>query len=283
MAQAFKVLRTDTLNKGVLRLSVEATQGTLTRSLLDGPDNLKDKVEQLVIQTVNSRAVIDMLVQQILPLVQTNDREEKTEESTEDNSLNNSCHSVVLDGIPSVINVPLSHSTLNSSVIVHEEESNPPSIGNSQLNEQPIINDQEQVLEEEQAEQSEQSEQEEQENEDEESEDSEDELETVSEVVNEVVNNTMSPFKAFLSMVKSVVTKRQDNNERNNEKEEDISNLEEKLEQLKEMGFGDRDANLKLLKFHNRFQEGLDSVVEDLLIQKSQEVTEAPQEVTVQN
>lgn len=46
-----------------------------------------------------------------------------------------------------------------------------------------------------------------------------------------------------------------------------IPNLEEMLEQLKLMGFSDREANIKLLQFHKKFNEGLDAVVDDLLTQ----------------
>ncbi len=47
--------------------------------------------------------------------------------------------------------------------------------------------------------------------------------------------------------------------------------MEETLTQLKEMGFTDRDSVVKTLKFHKRFQEGLNEVVEDLLLQHEEE------------
>lgn len=58
----------------------------------------------------------------------------------------------------------------------------------------------------------------------------------------------------------------------NSEKKEEIEIPEETLKQLQEMGFGDREANVKTLKFHKKFNEGLDAVVEDLLQQKTTEV-----------
>jgi len=44
---------------------------------------------------------------------------------------------------------------------------------------------------------------------------------------------------------------------------------EELLKQLAEMGFLDRETNMKTFRFHKKFNEGLDEVVEDLLIQSS--------------
>jgi len=44
---------------------------------------------------------------------------------------------------------------------------------------------------------------------------------------------------------------------------------EELLQQLAEMGFVDREMNMKTFRFHKKFNEGLDAVVEDLLIQSS--------------
>jgi len=44
-------------------------------------------------------------------------------------------------------------------------------------------------------------------------------------------------------------------------------NIEELLEQLTMMGFTDREANIEAIKFHNKFNEGLDAIVEDLITQ----------------
>jgi len=58
------------------------------------------------------------------------------------------------------------------------------------------------------------------------------------------------------------------NNNANNEEETvEIPNLEETLSQLADMGFSDRDANVKLLRFHKKYNEGVDEVIEDLLLQ----------------
>jgi len=53
-----------------------------------------------------------------------------------------------------------------------------------------------------------------------------------------------------------------------NEENIEIPNLEELLQQLHDMGFEDRDRNIRILKFHRRFREGLDETIEDLLSEK---------------
>ncbi len=59
--------------------------------------------------------------------------------------------------------------------------------------------------------------------------------------------------------------------EEKKEDKEAVEIPEETLKQLQDMGFEDREANVKTLKFHKKFNEGLDAVVEDLLQQKSTE------------
>eukprot|EP01114_Cavostelium_apophysatum_P005280 TRINITY_DN1607_c0_g1_i2.p1 TRINITY_DN1607_c0_g1~~TRINITY_DN1607_c0_g1_i2.p1 ORF type:complete len:460 (+),score=128.53 TRINITY_DN1607_c0_g1_i2:114-1493(+) len=44
-----------------------------------------------------------------------------------------------------------------------------------------------------------------------------------------------------------------------------IPNLEDLLNQLASMGFTDREQNIKALKFHKKYNEGLNEVIEDLL------------------
>jgi predicted transcriptional regulator len=68
-----------------------------------------------------------------------------------------------------------------------------------------------------------------------------------------------------MSLVKSIISKKDSDNKI------DIANLEDMLKQLNEMGFTDRESNLKLVKFHNQFKEGLDEVVEALLTQSQLE------------
>eukprot|EP00027_Filamoeba_sp_ATCC50430_P006748 CAMPEP_0168555988 /NCGR_PEP_ID=MMETSP0413-20121227/8639_1 /TAXON_ID=136452 /ORGANISM="Filamoeba nolandi, Strain NC-AS-23-1" /LENGTH=355 /DNA_ID=CAMNT_0008586897 /DNA_START=140 /DNA_END=1204 /DNA_ORIENTATION=+ len=53
------------------------------------------------------------------------------------------------------------------------------------------------------------------------------------------------------------------------ENEDEIPNQEELLKKLADMGFTDKEANIKTLRFHKKYNEGLDEVVEDLLLQKS--------------
>jgi NACalpha-BTF3-like transcription factor len=43
--------------------------------------------------------------------------------------------------------------------------------------------------------------------------------------------------------------------------------LDDMLKQLSDMGFADKEANEKALRFHYNYDEGLDAVVEDLLSQ----------------
>ncbi len=55
-----------------------------------------------------------------------------------------------------------------------------------------------------------------------------------------------------------------------------IPNLEEILSQLADMGFTDKETNLKVLQFHKNFNEGLAEVVEDLLIQSNTNENKQP-------
>jgi len=47
-----------------------------------------------------------------------------------------------------------------------------------------------------------------------------------------------------------------------------IPNLDELLSQLESMGFTDKEQNIKVLRFHRKFNEGMDEVIEELLSQK---------------
>lgn len=80
-------------------------------------------------------------------------------------------------------------------------------------------------------------------------------------------------FLALFKPKKSSKENSQDESDQSDteEKKEAVEVPEETLKQLQDMGFEDREANVKTLKFHKKFNEGLDAVVEDLLQQKSTE------------
>jgi len=87
-------------------------------------------------------------------------------------------------------------------------------------------------------------------------------------------------LRSLLNLFKLSSGKRREAND-DEEEEIQIDNLEETLIQLKEMGFTDRDTVVKTLKFHKRFQEGLNEVIEDLLLQHEEEENASePTEVT---
>jgi len=72
-----------------------------------------------------------------------------------------------------------------------------------------------------------------------------------------------SPIKSLLSLFKPFKNPQQTRKEIPQEK------LNEMVNQLNDMGFYDNEANIKALKFHYGFNEGLDAVIEDLLIQSA--------------
>jgi len=71
-----------------------------------------------------------------------------------------------------------------------------------------------------------------------------------------------TPTEIFGSPIKSFIYSLFKPTPKSNEKE-----VEEILDKLAAMGFPDREANLEVIKFHNKFNEGLDVIVEDLLLQ----------------
>jgi len=73
-----------------------------------------------------------------------------------------------------------------------------------------------------------------------------------------------TPTEIFGSPIKSFIYSLFKPTPKSNEKE-----VEEILEKLAAMGFPDREANLEVIKFHNKFNEGLDVIVEDLLLQSA--------------
>jgi len=73
-------------------------------------------------------------------------------------------------------------------------------------------------------------------------------------------------FRSLLSVFKSFKKEQAPK-----EKEIPQEQLESMLKQLEDMGFADKEACTRALKFHHGFNEGLDAVVEDLLSQKEKE------------
>jgi len=83
-----------------------------------------------------------------------------------------------------------------------------------------------------------------------------------------------SPLKMlWSSLFKSNKKSRQDSED---DESLNIPNIEEVLQQLAAMGFTDKEANVKALRFHNKFKEGIHEVVDDLLIQSS--INDKPQQ-----
>lgn len=81
-------------------------------------------------------------------------------------------------------------------------------------------------------------------------------------------SEVLAPFKSFLSIFNKSFHK--EPSPKVVKEEEPLPNQEELLTKLHSMGFTNREANLKALRFHKNYNEGLDEVVEDLL-QQSQE------------
>lgn len=86
-------------------------------------------------------------------------------------------------------------------------------------------------------------------------------------------------IQSFLALFKPKPKQNNSDESANNSDSESVPKTEEEtaevpeetLKQLQDMGFDDREANLKTLKFHKKYNEGLDAVVEDLLQQKNSE------------
>jgi len=84
----------------------------------------------------------------------------------------------------------------------------------------------------------------------------------------EVKKETPTPIlNSFLSLFKSSQKKTPRPQEIDNLDNVQIPNLEDLLNQLDAMGFTDKEQNIKVLRFHKKFNEGLDEVVEELLHQ----------------
>jgi len=104
---------------------------------------------------------------------------------------------------------------------------------------------------------------------------SEEEIETFVPVNSNPIPNPKSPLSLRSVLNNLFKLSRRHNPQVDKQEEEDIPNLEETLNQLFEMGFTDRDTLVKTLKFHKQFQEGLNEVIEDLLLQREEEKTES--------
>jgi hypothetical protein len=89
-------------------------------------------------------------------------------------------------------------------------------------------------------------------------------------------------FKTIADQLKSFITYFQKRNKvppalnpiENGNPEEDPSIIvpEDLLQTLHDMGFTDRETNEKVLRFHTKFSEGLDSVIEDILLRQNSEM-----------
>jgi hypothetical protein len=84
-----------------------------------------------------------------------------------------------------------------------------------------------------------------------------------------------SALRSLLSLFKISPKNRrieEEPNENVEEEEVEIPNLEDSLKQLADMGFSDRESNIKLLRFHKKYNEGVDEVIEDLLMQMQEKL-----------
>jgi len=79
---------------------------------------------------------------------------------------------------------------------------------------------------------------------------------------------SISPLRSVLSFFKSF---KKDQSKEVEEKTIPQEKLDEMNKQLNDMGFHDYEANMKALRFHYKYNEGLDAVIEDLLSQKTEQ------------
>jgi len=200
--------------------------------LLDNPD-VRAQLETIILETVQSKPFIDTIIQKFFE--QTKESQPSIEEKQ--------VQSVVVEAIPQVL------SNLQKEV----EKAPIESIKEipKQIDEVPKIEkvvQQEQNIEEKKV-----------------IEAQEDSFVLVPDQPeeNRIESGTSPLVRSFLSIFKSF---KKEEPKQPQQKMIPKEKLEEMLKQLRDMGFTDDEVNMKALHFHYKFNEGLDAVIEDLLI-----------------
>jgi len=239
-------------------------------SILDRPD-IRSQLQTIILETVQSKPFIDTIAQKLNLYI----------ESTKNEIAETYPQSPVLETFPQLDLEELD--ALKRSLAEYDQVS-------LQVKEKEEEKQEEEV-EEKQAEQEEQSreeqkpkEEEEQKPKEEEYKPEEQEIEQKDLVANDVENSdsfvvlkpheekqeglSISPLRSVLSFFKSF---KKDQSKEVEEKTIPQEKLDEMNKQLNDMGFHDYEANMKALRFHYKYNEGLDAVIEDLLSQKTEQ------------
>jgi hypothetical protein len=100
-----------------------------------------------------------------------------------------------------------------------------------------------------------------------------------------MVKDTQAPHESSVPLVRSFLSlfrglkKEEPHVQQQQQQEPEEPIPDELLQRLADMGFTDKEANLKTLRFHKKFNEGLDEVIEDLLVQSFEKKTEKKDDV----
>jgi len=218
-----------------LKISVKEDSDNLRETIPDKNEELKTKVELLVKEVVTSKPVVDKLLQ----LIRDEHQSEANLEQEEEN-----------------ITETMNGSSSSFEELPREQEE----VQKVEEEEQEVLNNEEdeKVEEEDKSnEEDEKVEEEDKSNEDKMFPQEREEFKNPEPFVfiNERNDNRLS-LKSLLSIF------------RISTKTNEIPNFEEMLKQLEEMGFYDREPCIRALRFHHQYNEGLDEVIEDLLLQQ---------------
>jgi len=250
------------------------------------------RMEQLITQTVTSKPFIEVLLDKMMPKILEavrGDQEETMEERRNDFDIG----SLLMQSLPQIVETT---TDITRDLIIEYQEEEKAEV------ELPTIPELEQLRAEEETNLEPEQKEEEVEQEveqDEDEEDSEDGAENVAQPEKEepesfvVMDNNINsppkmkhelhPLRSLLSLFRSPRRENREPTAEQKEEEVEIPNMEELLKQLSDMGFSDREHAIKTLRFHKQYNEGIDEVIEDLLLQREEAKKEAVAREEIQN